>query len=753
MKTLIILVLISLSSIVLKAQIIYNVDLKGMVTEYEQVKTTDGEIYQKIILGKLGYTEKEGNPNLPVKYIKLIIPAEEDVNDINYTYNVSNKRILDHKIYPTQPDIPTAISKIEHEFVKPNPNIYNSVKPWPQKVVELVHSGYLDHNNHIVTLRITPFQYYPALNKIEELNNIEVNLHLKPNKKEITLPKIRTIKTQKMWDNALESIVDNKDDIIKYQKKPILTEKFNLKENQLKKANSFNFYEYVIITTNSLKSYFNDFIWQKQSKGIDIGVVTVSEINNEYQGYGDWVSNLTDGAANIRGYLMDAYELGTTWVLLAGDYSKVPIRYGSGANNTWTQDETNDYKIPADLYFADIDGNWNIDGDIFLGEPSNDSPDYYPEFFVGRLLCTTGNEIINWSDKIFQYENGIIAEDPDYVMDCFMIESDELQKNNQAEKVKNHLPSFNTTIWREQPSYDDANPYFPKAHQVLVKMSHAYGLYGWFGHGSPTDITTMSHLVNKQPRWCLDAEDDNESSSVQVIESNDALDKLTNYDMPGIIYSIGCMNAPFDNYHTAYYDYNFPESYTIGNSQTGGIAFLGNSRLGYVSVSYKYFEKFADLIEGGNRHLGIAELISKSSFTGGSYNHYINYSHNLIGCPETEIYTSIPLDKKVTNSLNRVPMKYKIIGNFPNPFNPTTTIEYFLPYSSRIYLSIFNLMGEKVREFNIPNQAEGIGQVYWDGKNSNNKPVSSGIYFYTINIKSLENTEKFSGSSKLILLK
>jgi len=339
-----------------------------------------------------------------------------------------------------------------------------------------------------------------------------------------------------------------------------------------------------------------------------------------------------------------------------------------------------------------------------------------------------------------------------------MIESDQLQANNQAEAVRDHLPSFNTTIWRELPGAYSVAPTFPSGQEVLSEMNNRYGFYGWFGHGSPTAVVTKSKYYNKQPRWCLDAEDNVEASTAQEVENQDALDNLTNVNHPAIIYSIGCDHTPFDNYHTSPNDYNMGESFTV-NNLTGGPAFLGNTRFGWVYSSYHLFEEFADLIESGSCYLGVAELISKSN---NNYSrHYLSYSHNLVGCPQTNMYRIIPMSK---NSLNQeivknssdteIPSEYKIIGNYPNPFNPSTTVKYALPYISNLQLTIYDIMGKEIKTFSLTNQSVGYSEIVWNGTNNNGKSVSSGIYFYKLNAVSLENDfEEFTGSAKLLLLK
>ena len=83
----------------------------------------------------------------------------------------------------------------------------------------------------------------------------------------------------------------------------------------------------------------------------------------------------------------------------------------------------------------------------------------------------------------------------------------------------------------------------------------------------------------------------------------------------------------------------------------------------------------------------------------------------------------------------------KLIGNYPNPFNPSTTISFELNTENTedTKLMIYNLRGQKVKEFsNLRNQTS----ITWNGTDDNNQPVSSGIYFYKMKSGSFEQTKK-----------
>jgi len=110
------------------------------------------------------------------------------------------------------------------------------------------------------------------------------------------------------------------------------------------------------------------------------------------------------------------------------------------------------------------------------------------------------------------------------------------------------------------------------------------------------------------------------------------------------------------------------------------------------------------------------------------------------------------LKKKFSEAVN-MPEEYSLLGNYPNPFNPTTNIRYSLPFQSSVELKIYDIMGREIKSINIAAQSQGYQNITWNGTNENGTQVSSGIYLYVIKVKSLENDQTFQKASKLILLK
>ena len=97
---------------------------------------------------------------------------------------------------------------------------------------------------------------------------------------------------------------------------------------------------------------------------------------------------------------------------------------------------------------------------------------------------------------------------------------------------------------------------------------------------------------------------------------------------------------------------------------------------------------------------------------------------------------------------NNTPVTAKIeIANFPNPFNPETTLFFSLPNEQKIELTVYNLKGQKVRQLVKGQFPAGQNSIVWNGKDDNGKSVGSGLYLYK-----LKTSDKVI-SKKMLLLK
>ena len=94
-----------------------------------------------------------------------------------------------------------------------------------------------------------------------------------------------------------------------------------------------------------------------------------------------------------------------------------------------------------------------------------------------------------------------------------------------------------------------------------------------------------------------------------------------------------------------------------------------------------------------------------------------------------------------------VPNEFTLHENYPNPFNPTTTLRFDVPEVSDITVTIFNMLGQKVRTFNLNNTPAGYHSVKWNARNDYGDPVGAGVYLYQL------QANQFIKTRKMVLLK
>jgi len=94
------------------------------------------------------------------------------------------------------------------------------------------------------------------------------------------------------------------------------------------------------------------------------------------------------------------------------------------------------------------------------------------------------------------------------------------------------------------------------------------------------------------------------------------------------------------------------------------------------------------------------------------------------------------------------PAAYTLGANYPNPFNPSTTIEYALPEQARLELAVYDVLGRRIRVLvRRGDHPSGFYAVAWDGRDAAGRPVGNGVYFYRL------STPAFQQTGKMLLVK
>ena len=92
--------------------------------------------------------------------------------------------------------------------------------------------------------------------------------------------------------------------------------------------------------------------------------------------------------------------------------------------------------------------------------------------------------------------------------------------------------------------------------------------------------------------------------------------------------------------------------------------------------------------------------------------------------------------------INQLPHAFNLYNNYPNPFNPVTTLRYDLPEDALVNITIYDIMGRIVRTLINSQQNAGFKSIQWNATNDAGSPLSAGLYLYKIQADNLVQTRK-----------
>lgn len=157
---------------------------------------------------------------------------------------------------------------------------------------------------------------------------------------------------------------------------------------------------------------------------------------------------------------------------------------------------------------------------------------------------------------------------------------------------------------------------------------------------------------------------------------------------------------------------------------------------------YRYDSNFTSSVVASTSHNGVSHS--------GAADIFYNQVNNVLAVPNFTANTVdfIPFSQLSTNDSEiSIPDEFKLHQNFPNPFNPTTTIFYDVNKESNVKISVFDLLGREI--VTLINQIEQAGSksINWDGRDFTGNMVNAGVYIYQI------EAEGFIQTKKMVVLK
>jgi hypothetical protein len=178
-----------------------------------------------------------------------------------------------------------------------------------------------------------------------------------------------------------------------------------------------------------------------------------------------------------------------------------------------------------------------------------------------------------------------------------------------------------------------------------------------------------------------------------------------------------------------------------------GLKFVipSSGSLGEIKVANTVTNAWEELTFDFSSHIGLPEAIGIDQIVvfpdfdlGGRTQDNIIYFDNI------SFYSNLV---GVDNTSETLPQKFTLEQNFPNPFNPFTTLRYDLPEDALVNITIYDMLGRKVKTLVNTTQDAGFKSVIWDATNNQGRPASAGVYLYNL------QAGEFVQTKKMVLLK
>ena len=142
-------------------------------------------------------------------------------------------------------------------------------------------------------------------------------------------------------------------------------------------------------------------------------------------------------------------------------------------------------------------------------------------------------------------------------------------------------------------------------------------------------------------------------------------------------------------------------------------------------------------------HGPLAELVFATTTTGPTNDAFFDLRDAVIARDDGTVHRVARL-----SAAQLRPADFRLGANFPNPFNPTTNIDYDVPEAAPVELVIYDILGQKVKTLVADeNHRAGFHTAVWDGTDSHHRPVGNGLYFYRL------SAARFHHVGKMMLLK
>lgn len=319
-----------LDSVIIKA------DIPGVQLEQKEV---NGKKFQVLMIPGYGITTEVGKAQLPLMRVLLAIPSTVDVsiNILEANYSI----LQGYNIYPAQEPIP--------EYLKSNLTInksfYSLDRFYPGKIADISDPGMLREYS-VIQLQIYPVWFNPSSDELMFYDEITIEIEYNGQKIEQTVEK--EVVSKNLFEETYKKSILNYDSTKKYPTATLKGQYFETNilssESGDELKNTSNRCDYLVITHDNFYDGVIPLAEDKQDKGLEVKVVNLSDIYNEFPG------NDNDTIRDFIDYAYHNWTLAPTYILLVGDVEYVPTNYG-------LYHEYQGNYVATDLYYSTVAGD------------------------------------------------------------------------------------------------------------------------------------------------------------------------------------------------------------------------------------------------------------------------------------------------------------------------------------------------------------------------------------------------------------
>ncbi|MBN3034643.1 MAG: hypothetical protein JW861_03600 [Bacteroidales bacterium] len=615
MKKIITLTVLCLMALGLWSQTVTFTHTFGMP---ELVATDDG--YTDIRYPECLSWGDEGTPLMPYLCTDLLLPWGTEGIEIRIISVDYYKPFHDIVIRPAERQFPISLMPEGEYKVEPDPGIYSSREAYPAGVTDNLITHFLQGHS-IGSFTICPVRFTPAEKTIQCIRQITVEVRIASTDRSSEAASFLRTGTETF--GRIQRIVENTGGLETYM---------------CPEGKAITEYDILLISNNALLPSFANYISYKTSTGFIVKTMSVEDIYATYTG--------TDNQTKIRNCIIDYYQnWGISYVILGGDTDPnnpadriIPHRGMYG--NAYSTPETD---IPADIYYSNLDGNWNSDGDTRYGEPGEE--DLYSEVSIGRICIDGTTEIQNFTQKLQKYQDAPVVAD--------------IEKALMVGELLWNDPTWGGD-YKDEVAYGSSNHGYTTA--GLSPNFTITRLYEKLGNWSKTDIFNQFNNVGVNLLNHLGHS--NVNYNMKMYNTDLTTSNFTNNGVTRgyvITYSQGCYNGSFDNRDDAN-SYSSDDCFNekFSTLLTGAVACIGNSRYGWgmhssTDGASQYFDRqFYDAMFGENiTKIGDANRDSKEDNAANISSHsgairWCYYEINLFGDPTMDIWTALPTNINAT---------------------------------------------------------------------------------------------------------